>query len=196
MNWIVCTCWSYYRNLLRIRGLQLITTFLLESSTLQTQSSPCVRIIHKWLSIFLVLNTLLYLLWQYKLLLRFHRRFQNYQILVLRLEVVESYNDHCHVVQRTPKQSIFDDVLDSQPDLLVDVLRLRVFHGIPNTLNGLLVGDFVENSVTCQHYEIVLRWDSEWLDVGKCNDNIGVAPSLFQLRLDVSESSANRETPW
>jgi hypothetical protein len=108
----------------------------------------------------------------------------------LLLKIVKAYNDNSHIVESSPKQSIFYYVFHPQPNLLMYILALLVSYTVPHTLNCLLIIYFVVDAITCQNNEIVIVRNPERLYIGHCYYHIFVASSLLYFGFDVTKSPA------
>jgi len=106
----------------------------------------------------------------------------------LLVEVVEANEDYCHVVQRPPQQRILYDVLHSQADLLVNVLRFSISDTVPHALYRFLVANLVENAITRHHNEVMVLLDPEALNIWNRNHHVPVPSPPLNLRLYISES--------
>ncbi len=63
------------------------------------------------------------------------------------LEIRERNHDHRHIIQRPSDQRILDDILHSQPALLMDIRCFAVSHAIPHTLDRLFIRELIEDPV-------------------------------------------------
>lgn len=81
------------------------------------------------------------------------------------LEVIESNEDHSHVVERPSQQRVLQDVLHSHAALLVNVISegesFIILNTVPYTLDSIFIIKFVENSITTENNEVVLTAYSE-----------------------------------
>jgi len=81
------------------------------------------------------------------------------------LEIAESYQDYSHIVKRPPKQRVLQNILHCHSALLVNVLcklkLLVVLYTVPSTLDGLLVGEFIENAITTKYNVVVVLSNSK-----------------------------------
>ena len=73
----------------------------------------------------------------------------------------------------------------------MDICRLDVSDAVPYTLYGLLVGQFVENTVTSYNNEVMVVGNSERLDLWSCDDHIRVPTALLNFSVYVSKCAAD-----
>ena len=74
------------------------------------------------------------------------------------------------------------------------LLPLVLIAGLPNTLEDILVGHLIKNTITGKSDKIMIFLDLELLDLWFSFDDIYVSSSIGQFSLRVSECSRNSES--
>lgn len=109
------------------------------------------------------------------------------------LEVIERYQYHCDVIKCSSQQRVFEDVLDTEATLLVDVLSITlgivVVDAVPHTLDSVLVIELVKDAIASQDDEVVLFHYLERLDLRCGNHHIGIASKLCYLCFSITKCS-------
>ncbi len=55
------------------------------------------------------------------------------------LEIRKGNDDDCDIIESSPDQSIFNDVLDSETTLLMDIRCLAIAHAVPHALDNFFI---------------------------------------------------------
>jgi hypothetical protein len=67
---------------------------------------------------------------------------------------------------------------------------------VPHTFGHILVGHFVEDSVACYQYEIMVFVNLKLADVWFSFDDVDIATSISEFSFRVSKGSGDGQPPW
>lgn len=108
-------------------------------------------------------------------------------------EILKSYHDHCHIIQRLPIERVLKHCFHCQTRLLVHVLgKFLVLivdvDTVPYTIGDIFIRELVEDTVTAKYDEIVLFLNFECVDIWLANHYFWITPSKFKFGLRVPKS--------
>jgi len=121
------------------------------------------------------------------------------------LEILEGDHDNRNIIQTLSIQWVFQYWFNSKSTLLMDALSRPVVGillplvsvtAVPNTFAHVLVWHFVEDTVTCQQYKIMIFMDLELPDFWLSFNDIDVSTSICQFGFWITKGSTYGKTAW